>query len=333
MPWEFLDKSGTVSNQALNGEFFEAGINLSLLHLAGQCFSSVASETRSSTSTTATLKDFIISSFGNCTGTLTTTASNTGTVAPGTQVRDRAQIAITGATNPADATGNVKFEYCYSQSSVPDCSSASVTKTLINSSVALDNASCNPASPNSTDGLSCALSGFINTAASPLAPGNYCFIATATLTNYASPGPHTNQTTECFVVSTLQPTMKTDQTWTVTDEATIAVGSSVAGNLAGNVVFKLYLGTDCTGTLLYESNSISVSGATSVTKSPANGAGATGSYPVVFNSTPSGTPPQVSWLITYTSTNLGHNNVVERCAVQNSTLTITGDGTEVSTPN
>ena len=48
----FTDKSGNTTY--LQGEFYEGGVNLSLLGLAGECFASVASETRSSTSTTAT---------------------------------------------------------------------------------------------------------------------------------------------------------------------------------------------------------------------------------------------------------------------------------------
>ena len=48
-PWPFLDKSNSTS--FLPGEFYEGGINLSTLGLGDKCFSSVASETRSSTST------------------------------------------------------------------------------------------------------------------------------------------------------------------------------------------------------------------------------------------------------------------------------------------
>jgi hypothetical protein len=71
LPWSFTDKSGTTNNQALNGEFYEGGVNLTSLGLAGECFSTVASETRSSTSTTATLKDFILGNFGSCASTTT----------------------------------------------------------------------------------------------------------------------------------------------------------------------------------------------------------------------------------------------------------------------
>src|SRR5215475_15702720 len=45
MPWPFTDKSGTPGNGALNGEFYEGGINLSSFGLGNECFSSVASET------------------------------------------------------------------------------------------------------------------------------------------------------------------------------------------------------------------------------------------------------------------------------------------------
>jgi len=68
LPWDFTDKSGTPSNGALTGELFEAGINLSSpqINLGGECFATVVSETRSSTSTTAVLKDFVLGSFGKC---------------------------------------------------------------------------------------------------------------------------------------------------------------------------------------------------------------------------------------------------------------------------
>src|SRR6266516_4036868 len=99
VPWstDYTDKSG--NNTYLQGEFFEAGINLSTLGLAGECFSSVLSETRSSTSTTATLKDFVLQSFAPCSATIHTTPSadttDAGSVSPGTPVTDLA--TITGA--------------------------------------------------------------------------------------------------------------------------------------------------------------------------------------------------------------------------------------------
>ena len=63
-PWPFLDKSGNTA--FAQGEFYEGGVNLSLLGLANECFNSALSESRSSTSTTATLKDFVLGQFGDC---------------------------------------------------------------------------------------------------------------------------------------------------------------------------------------------------------------------------------------------------------------------------
>jgi hypothetical protein len=86
LPWDFTDKSGTPNNGAINGELYEAGINLSSpqINLGGECFASVVSETRSSTSTTATLKDFVLATFGKCTSGVSSaqnwTPNDSGTV-------------------------------------------------------------------------------------------------------------------------------------------------------------------------------------------------------------------------------------------------------------
>jgi hypothetical protein len=109
MPWSFADKSGTPTNQALNGEFFEGGVNLTALGLGGVCFASVASETRSSTSTTATLKDFILGHFGNCGSSVTTQSSIDGSASIGTgsvAVSDQATVTVQTLTT---WTGTVQF--------------------------------------------------------------------------------------------------------------------------------------------------------------------------------------------------------------------------------
>jgi hypothetical protein len=74
-PWTFLDKSG--NSTYLQGEFFEAGLNLSSpeINLGGECFATLVSETRSSTSVTATLKDFILGGFGACTSSVVSNQS------------------------------------------------------------------------------------------------------------------------------------------------------------------------------------------------------------------------------------------------------------------
>jgi hypothetical protein len=68
-PWPFLSKSGTTS--FLAAEFLEVGINISQVlkqggDLSAPCFSSFLAETRSSSSVSATLKDFVLGSFDVC---------------------------------------------------------------------------------------------------------------------------------------------------------------------------------------------------------------------------------------------------------------------------
>jgi len=109
-PWEFKDKSG--STEFLNGEFFEGGINLSLLGLGNECFGSVLSETRASTSTSSTLQDFVLSNFSKCKSETTTTPISdekaipegglnipTDPSAASLKVQDKAEIAVTGSTS------------------------------------------------------------------------------------------------------------------------------------------------------------------------------------------------------------------------------------------
>ena len=117
-PWTFLDKSA--NSTYLTGEFFEAAINLSVMNLADQCFQSVVAETRSSTSTTATLKDFVLGQFGQCESSTVTTplVSADGTDTPiGTDpligssatVKDRAVVTVSGVENFG---GTMTFYIC-----------------------------------------------------------------------------------------------------------------------------------------------------------------------------------------------------------------------------
>jgi hypothetical protein len=240
-PWSFLDKSG--STNFLQGELYEAGINLSdpSINLAGECFSSFVAETRSSTSTSAQLKDFVLGQFQVCAPALTTQASTNSTVLPGTPVTDSATVTITGAQNPADATGSVTFYLCGPSATATACSSS--TGTVVGSSKTLVDTS-NPA--NANDGISGATSDQVNTSTSPLQPGFYCFAAAADLTNYADPAEFSNNTTECFSVKDTTA-ITTAQKWLPQDTATISTGSGGAAP-SGTVVFSLYANGTCSGT-------------------------------------------------------------------------------------
>jgi len=115
--WGFTDKSG--NHSYLQGEFYEGGVNLSDLGLGGECFASVASESRSSTSTTATLKDFVVGSFAKCdSGIVTTPKTGAGGDIPaaglsiGTgsvSVKDSATVTVGGVQV---WTGTLKFFLC-----------------------------------------------------------------------------------------------------------------------------------------------------------------------------------------------------------------------------
>jgi hypothetical protein len=242
LPWSFNDKTpGGTTNSALQGEFFEGGLNLTELGLADECFSTFAVETRSSTSTTATLKDFILGEFENCESTIKTQASGSGTVAPGTLVTDTATITGAGTSPLIDPTGTVDFFLCGPSTTAdfPDCSTggtdAGTDKPLAGGT-------------NTTDGISTAQSDAVNTATSPLTPGKYCFAADYSGDDNYEGGRHTNtdpaSTTggECFTVS--QPTsITTDQSWLPQDSATVT-----PANTAGTVVFSLYENGTCSGT-------------------------------------------------------------------------------------
>ena len=104
-PWLFLNKSG--QNTFGHGEFYEGGLNLNRFGLQNECFSSFLAETRSSQSVTATLKDFVLGSFQQCSATLSTAPSpgGGGTVTPGTVVTDTATVTGIGGQNPPNPTG------------------------------------------------------------------------------------------------------------------------------------------------------------------------------------------------------------------------------------
>jgi hypothetical protein len=163
-PWPFLDKSG--NGTYLNGEFFEGGLNLGALSaaIASECFASVLSETRASTSPTATLKDFVLGNFGNCNAEMTTSPSKTSVV-PGEAVHDVATVTGNNATKTP--SGNVDFFLCsFAVGSSEVCDGTTNVGVSIGSGALSGSGAV--ATANSPD---------VNTAASPLAPGHYCFRA------------------------------------------------------------------------------------------------------------------------------------------------------------
>ncbi len=239
-PWSFTDKSGF--HTYLNGEFYEGGINLSTLGLGNECFSSVLSETRASTSTTATLKDFVLGQFAVCSATLTTTPSvGAGTeVLPGQSVNDIATVQGLGTGSPPTPTGNVTFHMCgpTDPSSTATCDTGGA---LVSTNALAD--SSPPA------GEAQATSDNVNTAASPLAPGRYCFRADwPGDSNYIQEGGFSHSGTgnsECFIVRQLATTTVTTPSvgagpvavgTSVTDHA-VVTGTAAGGTPTGTINF------------------------------------------------------------------------------------------------
>lgn len=64
-PWTYTPKQGTANTFPV-ASFFEGGVNISQLFGGRRCFSSFLAETRSSSSETAVLKDFVLGAFDVC---------------------------------------------------------------------------------------------------------------------------------------------------------------------------------------------------------------------------------------------------------------------------
>jgi hypothetical protein len=275
MPWSFTDKSGTPNNGALNGEFFEGGVNLTALGLSGVCFASVASETRASTSPTATLKDFILGNFGNC-GSQTVTTPQLGGggsipdagVSIGTSgsvtVRDQAVVSLPNSPS-VNPTGTVSFHLCgptpLSDASYTLCATGG---TAIGSAKTLSGTS-NPATVTSDT-------------ATVTSAGRYCWRAdySGDAANNIT-GSSDSSVTECFKVLPVQPTLATHAGAgpvtlgnPITDTATLngtanqpgtpVINPTAAGGPAdGTITFTLYGPNDCT-TVAFTSSPVTVSG-------------------------------------------------------------------------
>ena len=198
-PWSFTDKSG--NHNYLNGELYEGGVNLSLLGLGDRCFSSVASETRSSTSTTATLKDFVLGGFGKCEATLVTTPKKgDGTAIPspfsiGTgsvSVKDSASLTVEGTPT---WDGTLSFHLCGPITAPATCDTGG---TAIGSAVAVDQDTVMPV---------------LSSAATVTSAGRYCWRGDFTPSTDAAdrgvPEASDSSTGECFTVSPVTPPLDT----------------------------------------------------------------------------------------------------------------------------
>ncbi len=318
MPWSFTDKSGTPNNGALNGEFFEGGVDLTDLGLGGQCFASVASETRSSTSTTATLKDFILGGFGACGSSITTQESNgsanpsigTGSVS----VSDTAHVTVDGVSTWA---GTVQFHLR------GPIGAANEVSTDIGGLVNVSNS--NPDATSAT--------------ATVTAAGDYCwsahFHATSPGGGQVPDADDNGLVDECFTVTPVTPSLATTAgadvllgnpvtdtaalSGTANQPGTPAINPTTAGLPAGgSITFQLYGPSDTgCGPLVFTSSAVPVSG--------------DGTYgPVSFTPTAVGT---YHWVASYTgnapNTNPTDHNLT--CTDSNEDVVVNSVPSTVST--
>ena len=264
-PWSFVDKT-TVggahpANTYLQGEFYEGGVNLSSLNLGGECFASIASETRSSQSTTAVLKDFVLGDFGDCDAHFSTTASpHTATQIPANgllAVSDSASLTVSGTST---WSGKIDFYLCG-----PGATTCDSSGTHIGSSIDVNQSTTFPLS---------------STATTVSSVGTYCWAGVFTSNTNGVPNKSDASTNECFSVTPRTPSLSTTATGPVaigspvSDTAHLGntankpgspvIGGSAGALAGGTITFRLYgpSATDvCTAAnLVYTSSAVPVTG-------------------------------------------------------------------------
>jgi hypothetical protein len=320
--WTFVDKTtGDPANQYLQGEYYEAGVNLSSLGIGDECFPTFLAESRSSTSTTATLKDFALGNFQNCSAIGQTTPSssdaqgNNGSVSPGTPVTDTMTVTGSGTTTPPFPTSsttapgrgnNVIFKICGPITAPATCTTGG---TIVGAATGVALA------PTATPGKSSATSAQVNTAANPLGPGRYCFSGTWAGDDNYPDGASDTSSRECFTVNDTTTTTSA-QNWLPNDSGTITAAGGTA--LSGTLSFTLYDSDNCTGTVLYEEDTDSVTPGVQ----PFSFTNATS--PVTRNTSnltvKVSTSKTVSWKVVFASTN---SNVSGSNHCEKTQLTIT----------
>lgn len=232
-PWSFLNKDG--QNTYGHGELYEGGLNLSAFPgLAGECFGSFLSETRSSQSVSAVLKDFVLGPFAECKATITTSPSSTSLVLNGSGTQTVTDSAVVDGVGTLTPTGSVTFFFCTPAQLTPantgTCTSGGTeVSTNALSQTTPGHASAGPSS------------------ASPAitAVGKYCWRG---VYNPAAGSPYSQVTdageNECLTV-TDSTSLTSAQKWLPNDSATVAATGGTA--LTGELKIELHESNDCSG--------------------------------------------------------------------------------------
>jgi hypothetical protein len=228
-PWPFTDKGGNV-NKYDQGEFYEAGVNLSGLGIGTECFSTVIAETRSSDSISSVLKDVVDMPFGECgSSTATTPQTGAGGSIPATglsigttarvAVRDQAVITVSGSTAAFD--GKIKFFLCgplaLASTSLCDGTTGKVGVQIGDAAGETVSGSAGTATVNSVN-------------ATLTSAGRYCWRAEYGGDSAVGiPASSDSRSTECFTVNPVTPTLSTTASADVTLGNPITDTASLTG--------------------------------------------------------------------------------------------------------
>jgi hypothetical protein len=262
-PWLTSNFKDGVDHKLRTGEFFEGGVNLTKSGLGGKCFNVFLGDTRSSQSLTATLFDFARGKLGECSVSMTTSPSGTGSrvITDTTAQTDTATVVgdTSGSGTAPTPTGTVEFWLCGPSELTTGgttnadgvCEPDNGTQVGAVKTVA-----------ESTPGTATAESDDAQSLITGL--GKYCFRATFTAAAddpaYAGQTADTgNPADECFTV-TGTAGLSTAQNWLPNDTATI----TGPGALSGTATFTLYDNGTCDGNVVYGPEAVGVSGTDSV---------------------------------------------------------------------
>ena len=151
----------------------------------------------------------------------------------------------------------------------------------------------------------------------PTAAGTYRWVATYSgdLPNTNAKAGACNDANENVTVTSVKSSMTSTQSFIPNDSATVS--APAGGNLAGTVKFELFENATCSGTPIYTTNpEVPVSGTSPQTVS-------------TNNTTVSTTSANVSWRLTYDSTNPAQQDIPATC-LEKTALTIDNGGTATS---
>jgi hypothetical protein len=225
LPWNsavttnWLTANGSsVGNTVASPDFFEGGIDITAA-FAGHggttpsCFSTVAPDTRSSASPTATLFDFTLNQLGGCGGSLTTQENaaasrqigTDGTISSGT---DSATLQITGTPSWG---GTLSWYLCGPDVSTCDSNGVNVASEIVSSTDGATSAGTAKSYSTADSGITGNSTATLT--AADASAGQYCWHAhfePNTTSKAAGVKPQDDDgTNECFTVTPRTPTLTT----------------------------------------------------------------------------------------------------------------------------